>query len=166
MLLLKKIIWLAPGTLLLCLIGSCMHSNKIETENYNPKNQLMQKSILKTEKAPLPIGPYSQAVMINNMLFVSGQVAIIPGTGQLLQSDISAETKQVMENIKAILTEAGLDFNNIVKTTIFLKDMNDFAKVNEVYGSYFTSDYPARETVQVARLPKDANVEISVTAVK
>ena len=126
----------------------------------------MEKTIIKTENAPAPIGPYSQAVKAGNLLFVSGQVAIIPSTGQILQGTIDEETKQVMDNINAILTEAGYDFSNVVKTTIFLKNMDDFAKVNAVYGSYFTADFPARETVQVSRLPKDVNVEISVTASK
>ena len=126
----------------------------------------MKKTIIQTDKAPSPIGPYSQAVMIDNILFVSGQVAIDPATGNLNSKDITAETTQVMQNIKAILTEAGMGFENIVKTTIFLKNMDDFAKVNEIYGSNFAGDFPARETVQVSKLPKDANVEISVTAVK
>lgn len=124
------------------------------------------KKIINTTKAPSPIGPYSQAVMINNMLFASGQIAIDPATGALVMDDIKSETKQVMENIKAVLTEAGMSFENVVKTSIFLSDMNHFANVNEVYGSYFKSDFPARETVAVAGLPKNVNVEISVTAVK
>ncbi|MEO6883110.1 MAG: RidA family protein [Bacteroidia bacterium] len=124
------------------------------------------KKIIQTTKAPAPIGPYSQAVFANNMLFVSGQIALNPTTGNLIVNDIKSETKQVMENIKAILAEANLDFNSIVKTSIFLSDMTNFSEVNEVYGSYFTSDFPARETIQVARLPKDVNVEISVIAVK
>ena len=122
------------------------------------------KKIINTPNAPSPIGPYSQAVMNENTLFVSGQIAINPSTGELDLSNIENETHQVMKNISAILTEAGMDFSNIVKTGIFLKDMNQFADVNTIYGSYFTSDFPARETVQVARLPKDVNVEISVVA--
>jgi 2-iminobutanoate/2-iminopropanoate deaminase len=122
------------------------------------------KKIINTPNAPSPIGPYSQAVMNGNTLFVSGQIAINPSTGELDLSNIENETHQVMKNISAILTEAGMDFSNIVKTGIFLKDMNQFADVNTIYGSYFTSDFPARETVQVARLPKDVNVEISVVA--
>jgi 2-iminobutanoate/2-iminopropanoate deaminase len=122
------------------------------------------KKIINTPNAPSPIGPYSQAVMNGNTLFVSGQIAINPSTGELDLSNIENETHQVMKNISAILTEAGMDFSNIVKTGIFLKDMNQFALVNTIYGSYFTSDFPARETVQVARLPKDVNVEISVVA--
>ncbi|HET6226219.1 MAG TPA: RidA family protein [Bacteroidia bacterium] len=124
------------------------------------------KKIITSKNAPEPIGPYSHAVLVNNMLFVSGQIAKNAATGELITSDVKKESKQVMENIKAILTDAEMDFTHICKTTIFLKDMNDFASVNEVYGSYFTGNYPARETVQVAKLPLDVNVEISVTAVK
>lgn len=124
------------------------------------------KTIITSKNAPAPIGPYSHAVLRGNMLFVSGQVAKHPATGELMLADIKSETKQVMENIKGILTDAGMDFTHICKTTIFLTDMNDFASVNEVYGSYFTGDYPARETVQVSKLPLGVNVEISVTAIK
>lgn len=120
------------------------------------------KSITSTN-APAPIGPYSQAILAGNLLFVSGQVALHPVTGELNNQGIQAETTQVMENIKAILTEAGTDFSRIVKTTIFLKDMQDFAAVNTIYGSYLSEPFPARETVQVAGLPKNANVEITVT---
>ncbi len=120
------------------------------------------KKIIQTPDAPAPIGPYSQAVAAGNMLFVSGQIAIDPASGQLILDSIEAETRQVMKNIGAILQQAGAGYQHIVKTGIFLRDMNDFAKVNEIYGSYFTSDFPARETVQVSRLPKDVNVEISV----
>jgi len=122
------------------------------------------KKIINTTHAPAPIGPYSQAVIIGNIMFASGQIAINPLTAELVTSSIQEETHQVMKNIKGLLDEAGISFSNIVKTSIFLKDMNDFAAVNEVYGSYFTADYPARETVQVSRLPKDVNVEISVIA--
>ena len=124
------------------------------------------KKIINTPDAPAPIGPYSQAVMAGNFLFVSGQVAINPLNGELVLDDIKTETKQVMENIKAVLIEAGVDFSNIIKTSIFLKDMQNFAQVNEVYGAYFTEQFPARETVQVAGLPKNVNVEITVTAFK
>jgi 2-iminobutanoate/2-iminopropanoate deaminase len=124
------------------------------------------KKIINTSKAPAPIGPYSQAVSANNILFCSGQIAIDPATGNLVMDDIKSETKQVMNNIKALLSEAGMDFSNIVKTTIFLSSMDLFAQVNEVYGSYFSSEFPARETVAVAGLPKNVNVEISVTAMK
>src|ERR1700743_3857214 len=123
------------------------------------------KTIINTNNAPAPIGPYSQAVQAGGFVFLSGQIALTT-TGELVTGDIQTETKQVMENIKAILTEAGVSFDNVFKTTIFLKDMQDFAKVNEVYGTYFTADFPARETVQVAGLPKNVNVEITVTAIK
>lgn len=120
------------------------------------------KQIILTENAPAPIGPYSQAVLAGNTLYVSGQIALsVASTG-----DIKAETQAVMENIGGILTEAGMTYANIVKSSIFLKNMDDFGLVNEVYGGFFTSAPPARETVQVARLPKDVNVEISVIAVK
>ncbi len=124
------------------------------------------KNIINTQNAPAPIGPYNQAVSAGNFLFVSGQVAINPTTGNLVMDDIKTETTQVMENLKAILTEAGLGFSDIVKTTIFLMDMQNFAQVNDVYGTYFTAEFPARETVQVAGLPKSVNVEISVIAYK
>lgn len=124
------------------------------------------KTIINTNNAPAPIGPYSQAVAAGNFVFLSGQIAINPATGELVLDDIKAETKQVMENIKAVLTQAGIDFTNIFKTTIFLKDMGNFPQVNEVYGSYFTDQFPARETVEVSGLPKNVNVEISVTAIK
>jgi len=124
------------------------------------------KTVINTTNAPAPIGPYNQAIAANGFLFVSGQVAIDPATGNLVLDDIKTETTLVMENIKAILTAAGIDFSHIVKTTIFLKDMQSFAQVNEVYGSYFTAEFPARETVAVAGLPKNVNVEISVTALK
>ncbi|RCH54565.1 RidA family protein [Mucilaginibacter hurinus] len=122
------------------------------------------KTIIKTQNAPDPIGPYSQAVKAGGLLFVSGQVAIVPSTGELELDDIKAETKRVMENLKGVLNEAGADFSHIVKTTIFLRDMQDFSQVNEVYGSYFTGNFPARETVAVLGLPKNVNVEISVVA--
>lgn len=122
----------------------------------------MSKQIVYTEQAPAPIGPYSQAVKVNNMLFVSGQVAIELAP----KGDIQDETQKVMENIGAILKAADMDYTNIVKSSIFVKDMNNFAAINEVYGRFFTSEPPARETVEVARLPKDVNVEISVIAVQ
>lgn len=123
------------------------------------------KQIIKTNNAPAPIGPYSQAVQAGNFLFVSGQVAINPENGELNIGNIEEETHQVMRNLKAILLEAGLTFENVVKSTIFLSDMGTFAQVNEVYGQYFTADFPARETVQVSVLPKNVNVEISVIAI-
>jgi 2-iminobutanoate/2-iminopropanoate deaminase len=124
------------------------------------------KTIINTNNAPAPIGPYSQATLAGGFLFVSGQIPIDPLSGELISSDIKAETTQVMENIKAILTEAGLGFENIVKTSIFLTDLQNFVQVNEIYGTYFTADFPARETIQVSALPKGVNVEISVIAVK
>lgn len=126
----------------------------------------MSKEVIYTSNAPEPIGPYSQAIKSGNTLFVSGQIPINPTTGQLITSDIVAETKQVMTNLEAILKAAGMDFSNVVKCSIFLSDMNNFPKVNEVYGQYFITQPPARETVQVSRLPKDVNVEISCIAVK
>lgn len=124
----------------------------------------MEKKIIRTDNAPAPIGPYNQAVQYGNMLFVSGQIALDPKDGTLFVGDIATETEKVMENIKAILTEAGMDFSNIIKTSIFLMDMGKFATVNEVYARYFTDNFPARETVQVAGLPKGVQVEISVIA--
>ena len=124
------------------------------------------KKIIETSSAPSPIGPYSQAVLSGHTLYVSGNIAIQPETGQLILSSIEEETHQVMKNIGAILNAAEMNYSNIVKAGIFLKDMNDFTKVNEIYGSYFQKDFPARETVQVSRLPKDVNVEISVIAVQ
>lgn len=124
------------------------------------------KTVINTTNAPAPIGPYSQAIAVGNFVFVSGQIAINPVSGELILDDIKTETKQIMENIKFILTEARIDFSNIVKTTIFLKNMQSFADVNEIYGTYFKNQFPARETVQVAGLPKNVNVEISVTAYK
>ena len=126
----------------------------------------MEKKIINTSGAPPPIGPYSQAVQAGNMLFVSGQIAINPETGTIDSSDIVGETNQVLLNIKAVLAEAQMDFNNVVKATIFLSDMSLFASVNEIYGKYFSGDFPARETVAVKGLPKNANVEISVIAAR
>ena len=126
----------------------------------------MEKKIIRTDNAPAPIGPYNQAVQFGNMLFVSGQIALDPKTGELVQGDIKQETEMVMKNLEAVLQEAGMDFSNVLKTTIFLMDMGQFAQVNEVYGSYFQENAPARETVQVAGLPKGVKVEISVIAAK
>jgi 2-iminobutanoate/2-iminopropanoate deaminase len=123
------------------------------------------KKIIFTDKAPAPIGPYNQAVLKGNTLFTSGQIAINPATGALVLDTIEAETTQVMENMKAVLEAAGMTFENVVKTTIFIMDMNDFGKINTIYGSYFNEKTaPARETVQVASLPKNVNVEISMIA--
>ena len=124
------------------------------------------KKVITTSQAPSPIGPYSQAVEAGNMVFISGQVGKEPATGNLITSDIGSETKQVMENLKAILVAGGVDFSHVVKTTIFLSDMKNFAAMNEVYGSYFTGDFPARETVSVLGLPLNVNVEISMIAVR
>jgi 2-iminobutanoate/2-iminopropanoate deaminase len=125
----------------------------------------MTKEIVNTQKAPAPIGPYNQAVKAGDMLFISGQIALKPETGELAVSDIIDETHQVMKNLKAILSEAGIDFNAVVKTTIFLSDMELFGEVNEIYGKYFEGDFPARETVAVKGLPKNVNVEISMIAI-
>ena len=124
----------------------------------------MSKQIITTTNAPAPIGPYNQAIKSGNFLFVSGQVAIKPSTGEMANSDIIEETHQVLQNLKSILAEAGMDFSHILKTTIFLSDMNLFSQVNEIYAKYFDGDFPARETVAVKGLPKNANVEISVIA--
>jgi len=126
----------------------------------------MSKKVINTEKAPAPIGPYNQSVMAGNFLFISGQIAIDPATGNMASGDIKTETHQCMKNLKAILEEAKLTFEHVVKTTIFLADMNLFADVNEIYGSYFRGDFPARETVAVKGLPKGVNVEISMIAVE
>ncbi len=126
----------------------------------------MNKTIVQTTKAPESIGPYSQAVKAGGFLFLSGQVALVAGTSQLITDNITVETRQVMENLKAVLTEAGLDFSHVVKTTIFLKEMSSFAEVNAEYGKYFEKDFPARETVAVKTLPKDVNVEISMIAIE
>jgi 2-iminobutanoate/2-iminopropanoate deaminase len=123
------------------------------------------KKIIFTEKAPKPIGPYNQAVMTDNTLFVSGQIPLNPATGQLVKGDIKEQTQQVMENLKAILHEAGLGFSHVVKCSIFISDMKDFPLINEVYGKYFDENAPARETVQVAGLPMGVDVEISCIAV-
>ena len=124
----------------------------------------MNKQIINTKSAPAPIGPYNQAVKAGSFLYLSGQIALDPGTGQLNNKDLSEETNQVMTNLQAVLREAGMDFSHVVKTTIFLKDMGFFAAVNEEYGKYFENDFPARETVAVKGLPKDVNVEISMIA--
>lgn len=133
----------------------------------------MSKTIITTPNAPAPIGPYNQAVLTGNsekagqaMLFISGQICLDPATGELKNKDIQEETHQVMKNLKAILQAAGMKFSHVVKTTIFITDMNQFSEINEVYGKYFEGDFPARETVQVAALPKFVNIEISMVAVK
>lgn len=120
--------------------------------------------IINTNNAPAPIGPYNQSVKTGNLLFISGQIPLVAETMELANESVEAETHQVMKNLKAILNEVGLDFNNVVKASIFCKDLNDFNRINEVYGSYFSADFPARECVEVSRLPKDVSVEISVIA--
>ena len=124
----------------------------------------MSKEIINTSNAPEPIGPYNQSVKAGGFLFLSGQVALKPGTGELANADITEETHQVMQNLEAVLKQAGLNFNSVVKTTIFLSDMDLFSHVNEIYGKYFEGNFPARETVAVKTLPKNANVEISMIA--
>ncbi len=127
----------------------------------------MEKKIIRTSNAPAPIGPYNQAVMAGDMLFISGQIALDAATGELLKGDIKEEAEKVMQNLSAILSEAGMSFSNVVKTSIFLMDMGNFAQVNEVYGKYFDeATAPARETVQVSGLPKGVNVEISMIAAR
>lgn len=125
----------------------------------------MAKEVIYSATAPEPIGPYSQAIKAGNMLFISGQIAIQKSTGEMITGNIIDETAQVMTNLNDILKSAGMDFSHVVKSTIFLKDMNNFPKVNEVYGQHFKNQPPARETVEVSRLPKDVNVEISCIAV-
>ena len=124
------------------------------------------KTIINSKNAPAPIGPYSQAVLAGSTLFASGQIAINPATGELEMSSIEIETEQVMQNIKAVLSEANMTFENIVKCSIFLSNMDSFSMVNEIYGDYFASNPPARETVEVSCLPKNVNVEISFIAIK
>ena len=126
----------------------------------------MSKTVVYSAHAPEPIGPYSQAIQAGNMLFISGQIAIQQSSGNIITGTIEEETKQVMINLSEVLKAAGLDFSNVVKTSIFLKDMNNFPKVNAIYGAYFQANPPARETVEVSGLPKDVNVEISCIAVK
>ncbi|MGE5629095.1 MAG: RidA family protein [Solirubrobacterales bacterium] len=124
----------------------------------------MEKKIISTAKAPGAVGPYSQAVVVGNFLFTSGQIPLDPATGDLVTGDVAKAAERSLENLKAVLEEAGSSFDKVVKTTVFLTDMNDFAAVNEVYGRYFTKDMPARSCVQVAKLPKGATVEIELIA--
>lgn len=126
----------------------------------------MDKRIIKTISSPAPIGPYNQAVLAGDTLYISGQICIDPATGELKNKDVLEETHQVMHNLKAILVAAGMGFNHVIKTTIFITDMQQFGEINEIYGKYFEGDFPARETVQVAALPKFVNVEISMIAVR
>lgn len=126
----------------------------------------MIKNVIKTDKAPAAIGPYSQAIEVNGIIYTSGVVPIDPATGEVVGGDISVQAKRVFESMKALLEAAGSDMDQVVKTTVFIKDMNDFAALNEVYASYFTGDFPARSCVEVARLPKDVLVEMEVIALK
>lgn len=126
----------------------------------------MSKKVIYSAKAPEPIGPYSQAIQAGNILFISGQIAIQQSTGKIITGNIEDETKQVMENLSEVLKAAGMEFSHVVKSTIFLKDMGNFPRVNEIYGQSFQQEPPARETVEVSRLPKDVNVEISCIAIK
>jgi 2-iminobutanoate/2-iminopropanoate deaminase len=155
---------LVPYIYLLIIFTAINCMAQPQTSNF--KLQTPMKQIIKTTDAPTPIGPYNQAVKIGNTLYISGQVGIDPANGQLVSINIIKETNQAMHNLMNILKAAGMDFSNVVKTTIFLKDMNDFSVVNEAYSEYFKTDFPARETVEVVRLPKDAHVEISMIAVQ
>lgn len=125
----------------------------------------MAYEVIHTDNAPAAIGPYSQAIKAGNLLFVSGQVPFVPATGEIVEGDVKAQTAQSLKNLQAILKEAGADFSNVVKTTVFIKDMNEFAQVNEVYAEYFGENKPARACVEVARLPRDVKVEIELIAV-
>ena len=125
----------------------------------------MKHQVIHTDNAPAAIGPYSQAIKAGNLLFVSGQVPFVPATGEIVEGDVKAQTAQSLKNLQAILKEAGADFSNVVKTTVFIKDMNEFAQINEVYAEYFGENKPARACVEVARLPKDVKVEIELIAV-
>ena len=125
----------------------------------------MAYEVIHTDNAPAAIGPYSQAIKAGNLLFVSGQVPFVPATGEIVEGDVKAQTAQSLKNLQAILKEAGADFSNVVKTTVFIKDMNEFAQVNEVYAEYFVDNKPARACVEVARLPRDVKVEIELIAV-
>lgn len=157
------------ATSLILVLGSCVSSEKknesIQTLTSSQKKKSMKK-IIATKNAPGAIGPYSQAVLVNGFLYTSGQIAINPASGDLVMDTIQNETHQVMKNLKALLAEADMDFSDVIKTGIFLQRMDDFQAVNEIYASYFSTDFPARETVEVAKLPKGANVEISMIACK
>ena len=139
--------------------------NLLHLTRLNEKLEVM-KTIIDTKNAPAPIGPYNQAVLANGTLYMSGQIAMHPESGELIIDSIESETEQVMKNMEGVLLKAGMTLDDVVKCSIFITEMDNFSRVNEVYGKFFTSDFPARETVQVSRLPKDVNVEISATAVK
>ena len=130
------------------------------------ETEINMKKIISTTKAPSAIGPYSQAILSNDTLYCSGQIAINPATGNLVMDNITNETNQIMKNILEVLKESGMDFTNVVKCSIFMKNMDDYAEINKVYGKYFSNNPPAREAVQVSGLPKNVNIEISVIAVK
>ncbi len=151
-------------TLLISLSCSLLRAQSATGRPQTEEKVNYKRVVIKSEQAPEPIGAYSQAVRAGNLLYVSGQIAIDPVTGELIKANISVETRQVMRNIKAILEEAGSGMHQVIKSTIFLRDLEQFGVVNEVYESYFEDTYPARETVQVARLPKDVSLEISVIA--
>jgi 2-iminobutanoate/2-iminopropanoate deaminase len=155
--------------LLVLLFGSLNLSPKFSYSQLDNRNKYkqpkrMEKKIITSTNAPEPIGPYSHGVLLNGVLYTSGQVAKDAKTGEMVQSDIKSETRKVMENLEAILKEADMDFSNVLKTTIYCTDLGNFAAINEVYGSFFKANFPARETVQVVKLPLNANVEISVVA--
>ncbi len=155
--------------LLLILLLAVIFIIPVSCQNMEKTDQdktVLKKEIIKSPNAPKAIGPYSQAVKVGDMLFCSGQIAINPETGEYVKTDVKSEAKQVLENLKAVLNEAGMDFKDVVRATVFLKDINDYSAVNEVYASYFTEKPPARAAVQVGKLPKDVAVEISCIAVK
>ncbi len=132
----------------------------------NESEEAVVKTVIRSENAPQAIGPYSQAILVGNTLYCSGQIAINPKTGELVTGDFGAEVKQVLDNLGAVLQAAGMDYADVVKATVFLKDLNQYGVFNEIYATYFKENPPARETVQVARLPKDVNIEISFIALK
>lgn len=125
----------------------------------------MSKKVISTKKAPQAIGPYSQAIQMGNIVYTSGQIPLKPENGELVADDVEAQTRQVLENLRGVLEEAGTNLNKVIKTTLFIKDMGDFAAINKIYGEYFEAPYPARSTVEVARLPKDVKIEIEAIAV-
>lgn len=155
--------------LLTALLSSCNTESKPAEEKVtteSAKSETTTKKVIQTVLAPEPVGPYNQAIMVGNTLYLAGQIAIDPESGEMLTASIEVEAKRVMDNLQAVLEEAGMDMSHVVKSSIFMTDLNDFGKVNEIYGSYFGEMAPARETVQVASLPKGAHLEISMIAVK
>ncbi len=166
----KNWLWISL-ILVLLLLNMAYMIFRLQDESYTTYRKsshkplpVMNKKIIHTDQAPAPIGPYSQAVLLDSTLYISGQVAINPATQQVEATTVAEEAHQVMKNLEAVLRAAGLGFGDVAKTTIFLTDMNDFPVVNEIYGSYFSGDFPARETVQVSALPKNVHVEISMIA--